>query len=62
LTGGRPPHHKKPLVIRFSLKLPLDGQVVAHEQEGVKGRRFVVLGGSARVEQVDDVRFKEMVK
>lgn len=56
------PHDKKPIVIRYGLKPPLDGQVVAHEQEGVNGRRFVVLGGSARVEQVEETRFKELVK
>lgn len=56
------PRDKKPLVIRYGLKPGLDGQVLAHEQEGVNGRRFVVLGGSARVEQVDDARFRELVK
>lgn len=54
------PHDKKPLVIRYGLKPPLEGQVVAHERDGVNGRRFVVLGGSNRVEQVDDAGFREI--
>ena len=65
------PRDNSPLVVRY--KAPLrpksgdstgpvaDGPVVSHEHTGVGGRRFVVFGGSNRIEQVDEARFKELV-
>jgi hypothetical protein len=38
-----------------------DGPVLAYEQDGFEGRRFVIYAGSGRVEEVNEVRFKELV-
>jgi hypothetical protein len=68
------PRDKKPLVIRFGVTsrepprkvaedappiLP-DGPLLAHEQDGERGKRFVVYAGSGRVEEVDETRFQEL--
>ena len=71
------PRDGAPLVVRYKAPLRPDparrsgsappgtvvenGPVVAYEQGGVSGRRFVVFGGSNRVEEVDESRFKELV-
>lgn len=36
-----------------------DGPILAHEQTGIHGRRFVVFAGSNRVTEVDDVTFQK---
>ncbi|HXG12572.1 MAG TPA: hypothetical protein VNK04_22640 [Gemmataceae bacterium] len=51
-------------MIRYGLPLRANQRgpvVIAHEQEGLDGRRFVVYAGSHGVEEVDDARFKELV-
>ncbi|WP_439625611.1 hypothetical protein [Gemmata sp.] len=65
------PRTQGPIVVRYGLPVPPakgahpgkipDGPVVAFEQEAVGGRRFVVYAGTARVEEVDEARFKELV-
>lgn len=57
------PRDNKPLMIRYGLPLSPDrsGPVIAYEQEGVNGQRFVVYGGTSRIEQVNEARFKELV-
>jgi hypothetical protein len=68
------PTDGKPIVIRYGIKfppdpnrsktagLPADGPIVAHEEVGANGRRFVVFAGSSRVEQLDEEQFREKVK
>jgi hypothetical protein len=53
----------RPLVVRYGLSLAgaAPGTVVAHEQDGVNGRRFVVFAGAGRLEEVDEARFRELV-
>jgi hypothetical protein len=38
-----------------------NGPILAYEQTGVNGRRFVVFAGSNRVEEVDEEAFKQHV-
>ncbi|MBA4067725.1 MAG: hypothetical protein C0501_29300 [Isosphaera sp.] len=54
----------QPLVVRYGLPLAeaAPGPVVAHEQDGAGGRRFVVFVGTRRVEEVDEARFRELVR
>ena len=40
----------------------IDGPILAHEQTGVNGRRFVVFAGSNRVAEVDDGTFQQSVQ
>ncbi len=40
----------------------IDGPILAHEQSGVNGRRFVVFAGSNRVAEVDDGVFQQSVQ
>jgi hypothetical protein len=65
------PRDKQPMVIRYGLKLPppralretdTDGPILAHEQTGVNGRRFVVFAGSNRVVEIDDGVFQQSVQ
>jgi hypothetical protein len=53
----------RPLVVRYGLSVAgaAPGPVVAHEQDGANGRRFVVFAAN-RIEEVDDARFNELVR
>lgn len=56
---------KKPLRVRFNLPdLPAgaNGPILAHEEEGWKGRRFVVYAVSGNVEELDDARFQTLLR
>jgi len=54
---------KQPMVIRYGVKLSgpgKQGPIVAHEQTGFNGRRFVIYSGSTNlVEEVDEATFQK---
>lgn len=58
------PRDKQPYVVCYGAKLPPPGPsgspVVAHEKDGVEGRRFVAFSNGG-VDELDDARFRELV-
>jgi prepilin-type N-terminal cleavage/methylation domain-containing protein len=58
------PRDQKPIVVRYGLDLSRSGgnTLLAHEQAGHNGRRFVVYAESGTVEEVDDSRFEQLLR
>ncbi|MSQ97668.1 MAG: hypothetical protein EXR98_24395 [Gemmataceae bacterium] len=40
----------------------IDGPILAHEQTGINGLRFVIFAGSNRVEEIDDAKFQQSME
>jgi len=61
LTSSR---DKKPIRVRFGKAMPNAGDdtLLAHEEDGVNGRRFVIYAVSGRVEELDVERFQELTR
>lgn len=61
LTSSR---DKKLIRVRFGFTLPKDGDgpILATEEDGAKGRRFVIYAVSGRVEELDDARWQELAR
>ena len=58
------PRDNQPLQLRFNVKPGVPGndtEVVAYEMTGVGGKRFVAFS-SVNVDEIDEARFKELVK
>jgi len=60
------PRDKKPVVVRCGLPLKPSGQqepvVLAHEADGINGKRFVVFAPGGRIEEIDDAKFVDLLK
>ena len=58
------PRDKKPIRVRFGKAIPNagDGPLLAHEEDGFNGRRFVIYAVSGRVEELDDARWQELTR
>ncbi len=57
------PRDKQRMVIRFGVKLSAPGkQILAHEQTGFNGRRYVIFAGSNVVAEIDEGEFQESLR
>jgi hypothetical protein len=55
------PRDGKPYALRYKTSMRGGNPVVAHEQVGVDGKRWLALG-TGQLMEVDDGKFREMVK
>jgi hypothetical protein len=60
------PRDNKPIVIRYGLDLSQESAgsepILAYEQDGYHGRRFVVYARTGNVEEIDEAQFGDFMK
>lgn len=57
------PRDKQRMVIRFGVKLSTpEKQILAHEQTGFNGRRFVIFAGGNGVAEIDEEEFQKSLR
>jgi len=59
------PRDKQRMVIRYGVKLSAPGKqnpILAHEQTGFNGRRFVIFAGSNAVAEINEVEFQKNLR
>ena len=59
------PRDKQRMVIRYGVTLSAPGKqtpILAHEQNGFNGRRFVVFAGSNGVAEIDEMEFQKRLR
>ncbi len=57
------PRDKQRMVIRFEVRLSVQSkQILAHEQTGFNGRRFVIFADSNLVAEIDEMEFQESMR